>query len=184
MDDHLIIELFTNRSEQAIFETSNKYSKLCQKLSHQIVGNTSDAEECVNDALLTVWNSIPPDRPDSLSAYLCKVVRNLSLKKYRSNTAKKRNSFYNTSIDEISDCIASSFSVENQLDADALSESINKFLGALKPLDRKIFIKRYWFCLDVSEIAQAINKSENYISVHLHRIKSRLKKYLSKEELL
>ena len=184
MDDHLIIELFTNRSEQAIFETSNKYSRLCQKLSFGIVGNVSDAEECVNDTLLTVWNSIPPDRPESLSAYLCKIARNLTMKKYRSNTAKKRNSFYNTSIEEISDCIASNITVENQMDVQMLTESINKFLSTQKPLDRKIFVKRYWLCMDVSEIAQSINKSENYVSVHLHRTKERLKKHLSKEEFL
>lgn len=184
MDDRLIVELFSKRNEQAIFETSNKYSKLCQKLSYQIVGNKSDAEECVNDTLLAVWNSIPPDNPDSLCAYLCKIARNLSLKKYRSNTAKKRNSFCNTSIEEIGDCIQSSFSVESKLDADALSQSINEFLETLKPLDRQIFVQRYWFCLDVLEIAQNISKSENYVSVHLHRIKVRLRKHLSKEEFL
>ena len=184
MDDHLIIELFSKRDEQAIFETSKKYSKLCQKLSYQIVGDESDAQECVNDTLLTVWNSIPPESPASLSAYICKIVRNLSLKKYRNNTAQKRNSFNNTSIEEIGECIASSFSVESKVDADALTQSINDFLETLKPLDRKIFVQCYWFCLDVSEIAQNINKSENYVSVHLHRVKARLKKYLSKEELL
>ena len=184
MDDHLIIELFSKRNEQAIFEASNKYSKLCHKLSYLIVGDDSDAQECVNDTLLAVWNSIPPDRPDSLSAYLCKITRNLSLKKYRSNTAQKRNSFCNTSIEEIGDCIASSFTVESELDADTLTQSINDFLETLKPFDRKIFVQRYWFCLEVQEIAQNINKSENYVSVHLHRTKVRLKKHLSKEELL
>lgn len=184
MDDNLIIELFSKRNEQAIFETSKKYSKLCHKLSYQIVGDDSDAQECVNDTLLTIWNSIPPDSPDSLSAYICKIARNLSLKKYRSNTAKKRNCFYNTSIEEIGDCIASSFSVESKVDADALTQSINEFLETLKPLDRKLFVQRYWFCMDIPEIAQNINKSENYVSVHLHRTKVRLKKYLSKEELL
>ena len=184
MDDHLIIELFSKRNEQAIFEASNKYSKLCHKLSYQIVGDDSDAQECVNDTLLAAWNSIPPDSPISLSAYLCKIARNLSLKKYRSNTAQKRNSFCNTSIEEIGDCIASSFSVESTIDADTLTQSINDFLETLKPFDRKIFVQRYWFCLEVQEIAQNINKSENYVSVHLHRTKVRLKKHLSKEELL
>ncbi|MBQ8860365.1 MAG: sigma-70 family RNA polymerase sigma factor [Ruminococcus sp.] len=184
MDDHLIIELFFKRSEQAIVEATEKYGNLCQKLSYQIVGNKNDAEECVNDALLAVWDSIPPNNPNSLPAYLCRITRNLSIKKLRSNTAKKRNSFYDKSLDEISDCIASRFSVDSQIDSQALTRSINNFLDTIHPVDRSIFVQRYWFCYDVSMIAKHLNKSENYISVHLHRTKTRLKKHLIKEDFL
>ena len=94
MDDERIIELFFARSEQAIGELDIKYGKLCHNLSHNILGNRSDAEECVNDAYLGAWNAIPPAKPNPLQAYICKIVRNISLKLYYRKEAAKRSSSY------------------------------------------------------------------------------------------
>ena len=101
MDDKKIIELFYERSEQAITELSKKYGLLCEKIADNILNNHLDAEECVNDAYLAVWNTIPPQNPDSLVSYVCRIVRNQAIKKYHENTALKRNSIYDTSLDEL-----------------------------------------------------------------------------------
>ena len=93
MQDQQIVALFLERSENAVRELSNKYGTLCKTLSYHIVRNEQDAEECVNDAYLAVWNTIPPETPNPLKAYICRIVRNLSLKKYHANTARKRDSF-------------------------------------------------------------------------------------------
>ena len=82
IDDEKIIEMFFERSEQAIRELNNKYGKICHNLSYNIVNDSQDAEECVNDAYLGAWNTIPPVRPNPLLTYICKIVRNISLKLY------------------------------------------------------------------------------------------------------
>lgn len=89
MDDSKIIELFFLRSEQAVTELSFKYGETCRKIALNILNNLEDAEECVNDTYMGTWNSIPPQKPNPLSTYVCKITRNIALKRYRYNTAKK-----------------------------------------------------------------------------------------------
>ena len=113
MDDSKIIDLFYARSEQAIMELSAKYGPVCNKVARNILNNSHDAEECVNDAYLGAWNTIPPQNPNPLLTYICRIVRNLSIMKYHANTAVKRNSFYDVALDELEDCLASSETVED-----------------------------------------------------------------------
>lgn len=181
MDDNKIIELFFERSENALTEISEKYSKICCKIAFNILGNESDAQECVNDAFLGIWNTIPPECPDKLSAFLYKVVRNVSLKKLRSNTAKKRNSHYDSALDEIEGCLPSEFKIEDELNAEILSAEINKFLANLSKENRIIFVKRYWFGEEISEIARNFNITNHNITVKLSRIRKALKKHLIEE---
>ena len=101
MEDCKIIDLFFDRSEEAITELAKKYGGVCYRIARNILNNSSDAEECVNDAYLGAWNSIPPREPNPLAAYLCRIVRNLSVKKYHANTAVKRNSFYDVALEEL-----------------------------------------------------------------------------------
>ena len=101
MEDEKIIELFFDRSEQAIKEVDSKYGRTCHNISFNILHNELDAEECVNDAYLGAWNTIPPARPNPLLTFLCKIVRNISLKRYELNTAIKRNSTYDIAMDEL-----------------------------------------------------------------------------------
>ncbi|MBR6619247.1 MAG: sigma-70 family RNA polymerase sigma factor [Clostridia bacterium] len=178
MDDSKIIDLFFERSEQAITELSEKYSKICHKISFNILGNEADAQECVNDAFLGIWNRIPPEKPEPLSAYVYRVVRNLALKKHRYNSAAKRNSFYDTALDEIESCLPSNFNAEDDADAAILSEEINLFLATLKKENRIIFVKRYWFGEDISAIAKSINTTSHNITVKLSRTRNALKKHL------
>lgn len=184
MEDQQIIGLFFERSQQAIAELSEKYGRLCRSLSYRILNDEQDAEECVDDAYLAVWDTIPPQKPDSLSAYVCRITRNLSLKRYRKNNAQKRSSAYEQSLDELSDCMADGANIENRLDEKELTESINQFLKGIKPIDRVMFVQRYWLCLELSEIAEKLRKPKNYINVHLHRTRVKLKEYLSKEGYL
>lgn len=184
MDDQLIIDGFWERSEKAINDLSDKYGYLCKAIANHILNNEQDSEECVNDALLAAWNTIPPNKPSPLSAYICKITKNIALNKYHANTAQKRNNYYDTVLDELEECIASSISVEDEILAKELKHSINGFLKELKETDRIIFIKRYWFLETITEIADNTGKSKNYITVHLHRSREKLKNYLKKKGLV
>lgn len=181
MEDSRIIELFYARSEQAIKELSKKYGALCTHVARNILNNRQDAEECVNDAYLGAWNTIPPENPNPLRTYICRIVRNLSIMRYHSNTAKKRNSYYDAALDELEDCITSVSSVEDEISVRELSRLLDAFLDNLDVENRVIFVRRYWYSDSVSEIAERLGVSSNNISVRLSRIRSKLKKFLEKE---
>ena len=181
MDDSKIIELFFERSEQAIIELSNKYGAICSKVADNILNNRLDSEECVNDAYLGVWNTIPPQRPNPLLSYVCRIVRNLALKKYHENTAQKRNSYYDVALDEIADCIPAAFSVEDEIMAKEAAGVIDDFLETLDQQSRIMFIRRYWYADSIEEIAALFHKSKHYISVRLSRIRKALRQYLGKK---
>ncbi len=181
MNDASIIELFWNRDETAIIETDKKYGRLCNSLSVNILNNISDAEECVNDSYLTVWNSIPEDRPERFSAYLCRIVRNLSLKRLEYNTAGKRSPDLLASLDELDGCISGNENPENSFDAKLLGKSISGFLRMQSEQSRNIFIRRYWYFESVKKIAGDYKIKEEKVSVILFRTRKKLKKHLEKE---
>lgn len=181
MDDSKIIELFHARSEQAIMELSQKYGAVCIKIAGNILNNKLDAEECVNDAYLGAWNTIPPQDPDPLLTYISRIVRNLSIKKYHSNTSVKRNSFYDAALDELENCISSDDTVESELSAKELAQMIDDFLDTLDKDNRVMFVRRYWYSDPISDIAARFHTSNNNISVRLSRTREKLKNYLRKE---
>lgn len=181
MDDRKIISLFFERSEQAIVELSAKYGAVYRKVAKNILNNTLDAEECVNDAYLGAWNTIPPNHPDQLFSYVCRIVRNLSIAKYHKNTALKRNSVYDTALDELEGCLASEKNVEEELSAKELSGLIDDFLDTLDQQNRVLFVRRYWYSDSIADIAMRMKLSDNNVSVRLSRIRGKLKKYLKKE---
>ena len=131
MEDREIIELFLERSEQAIVELSDKYGALCLRTASHILNNRQDAEECVNDEYLAVWNTVPPQRPDPLLSYLMRIVRNIAIKKYHANTAEKRNSSYDLALSEIEESFPSRDSVEEEVEARDTARRINSFLKTL-----------------------------------------------------
>lgn len=178
MDDGQIVNLFYERSDRAIAELSAKYGKLCLKIANNILNDARDAEECVNDAYLGAWNSIPPQRPDPLRPYICRIVRNLSLKKFRANSAQKRRSSCAISLSELEDCIPDDSFFEH-ISASELSAHINEFVSALDRDDRVMFVKRYWFSEPLSEISEAFGITEHNASVRLGRMRGRLRKYLN-----
>lgn len=184
MDDEKIIELFFNRSEQAIEEVDKKYGKTCHNISYNILHNKLDAEECVNDAYLGAWNAIPPAKPNPLLTYLCKIVRNLSLKRYEFNTAIKRNSTYDVAMEELESCLSSPETVESEIALKELTHIIENFLDSLSTENRVIFLRRYWFSDTYSDIAARVGMTEKNVSVRLTRIREKLRNYLTEREVL
>lgn len=184
MEDQLIIELFNTRSEEAVKSLEDKYGALCKAIAYRIVNNEQDALECVNDALFAVWNRIPPENPNPLISYVCKIVKNIALKKYEYLHAEKRNSAYEVALSELEATISTKGMIDDKLLVKELQKAINKFLERQKKLDRIFFVRRYWFTDSISEIADTYGKSENYVRVHLHRTREKLKQYLNREGLI
>ncbi len=179
MDDLQIIEMFNQRNEKAISETETKYGKKCRMLSYNILNNLQDSEECANDSYLVLWNRIPPEAPKNLCAYLLKIVRNLSLKRYEYNTAAKRNSHFDLALDELESVIGDKSSPDEKIIAEDLGEQINCFLHSLPEEHRKIFMQRYWYGCSVKKIADENYQTPHNVSVKLSRIRSQLKIYLN-----
>lgn len=183
MDDERIIALFFARSEQAIKEVDLKYGKVCHKISYNILGNNQDAEECVNDTYLGVWNAVPPQRPNPLLTFICKIVRNLSIMRYRKNTAIKRDSTYDVALNEIEYSLSAQDTAESRSDARILARHIEAFLDSLSKENRVIFMRRYWFSDTYEQIAERVGLSEKNVSVRLTRLRKQLKNHLAKMEV-
>ena len=178
MLDEEIIELFFERSEKALEELEAKYGKICLQTSYNILDNYFDAEECVNDSYLGVWNAIPPTRPDPLLTYVLKIVRNVSLTRYQKNHAQKRNSSYDVAVEELEEFLVSPDSVEGKMELKELTGAIESFLDSLNELNRVIFVRRYWFYDNYMQIAKKVGLSEKNVSVRLTRLRKQLKDYL------
>lgn len=184
MTDTEIINLFFERSEQAITELDKKHGNAVTRVARNILGNSQDTEECVNDTYLGTWNTIPPHKPSPLRTFVCKIARNLATKKYHSNTADKRNSQYDLALDELEDYLSDSDSVEKAYEAQELKEAINGFIATLSYSDRFIFMRRYWYSDPVQDIAKMADSTTNSVTVRLFRIREKLRLYLVKEGLL
>lgn len=182
MNDEEIVWLFQQRKENGIEETHKKYGRLCRKLAYNILNNSEDAEECVQDTYLGAWNTIPPEVPKSLKNYLCLVVRNLSLKKFHHNSAQKRNSFYDVALSELEQILTTNETPEDELIIKEYQSNLNKFLTELDKENRSIFLLRYWYCESVTEIAKQFHCNENAISSRLKRTRKKLKEFLDKME--
>ena len=184
LEDSKIISLFFERSEQAVEELNRKYGPAVKKTAANILSDRLDVEECVNDAYLRVWNSIPPQNPNPLVSYVCKIARNLAIDRYHANKAEKRNESFNLVLEEMEECIPSGMNVETEYDAKELTASINRFLSTLNREDRFLFVRRYWYGDSIADLATMTKGNVNRISVRLFRIREKLKKSLVKEGLL
>ena len=184
MEDSKIIGLFFERSEQAVEELNRKYGPAIRKTAANILSDRLDVEECINDTYLRAWNSIPPQNPNPLVSYVCKIARNLALDRYHANSAAKRNGNYDLILDEMEECIPSNLNVETEYDAKELSAAINRFLAGLPRDDRFLFVRRYWYGDSVNDLSVMTAGSTNRISVRLFRLREKLKKTLIKEGFL
>ena len=184
MNDERIIELFFERSEQALKELDEKYGRVCHKVSYNILNNQQDVEECVNDAYLGTWNAIPPAKPNPLLAFVLKIVRNISLKRYEQNTAAKRNSHYDVAMEELENCLASTITIEQEIAECELTKIIESFLNSLSKENRVIFLRRYWFSDTYADIARQVGLTEKNVSVRLTRIRKELREYLLEREVI
>ena len=179
MEDCKIIELYFERSEDAIPETEKKYGAYCLSVAKNILGNEEDAKECLNDVLLVLWNSIPPQKPDSVSSYIGKITRNVSLDRFRKNTAKKRGGTETSAVlDEISEFVSGNENPEKEAEEKELIAAINSFLSGIPKDKRKIFVARYWFFESMEEISAKTGKNKFYIHNTLARTRAKLIKHL------
>ena len=184
LKDHEIINLFFERSEQAITELVNRYGAAVRTVAWNILNNPQDVEECSNDTYLHVWNRIPPTRPNYLGAYVCRIARNVCLKRYHSNTAVKRNSYYDVALQELEDTIPALSTVETDYEAKELTRYLNQFLRKISTDDRYLFLRRYWYGDSIGEIAQQLDIPPHTASVRLFRLRQKLQDYLQKEGMI
>lgn len=184
MEDQDILALFLARSDAALAELEKKYGARCAAVARNVLRDPLDAEECVNDAYLGAWNAIPPARPDPLRAFLCKLVRNLSIKRYHANTALKRNSLYDVALSEVERDVIAAESAEDEADVRALTQSIEAFLDTLSAENRVIFLRRYWFADSYEDIARRVGLTEKNVSVRLTRLRRQLREQLAREGVL
>lgn len=179
MEDKQIVALLQQRSEDALHALAEKFGQRLTSLARNILDDEEDARECVNDTYLALWNAIPPEEPDPLSAYAFRVCKNTAISQLRRKNAAKR-SEYTLSLDELAECIGED-TLESLVDSRALGQTIDRFLDTLPRQSRVLFLRRYWFGDGVTQLANALGMSQNAVSVRLNRIKGKLRSYLIKE---
>lgn len=184
MDDQEIISLYNQRNEQAIVVSQMKYGIYCQSIAYNILRQTEDSEECVNDTWMHTWNAIPPDQPGNLKAYLGKITRNLALNRYRDrHSLKHGGGNVDLVLSELRNCIAGDPTPEEALLDGILEEAINRFLDGLPKEKRVIFVLRYHYLYTTCEISKAVGVRENNVKSILFRLRKQLRTYLSQEDI-
>ncbi len=182
MEDTQIIALYWERDERAISETAEKYGRYCHSVAYRILRNNEDSEECVNDTYTGVWNSIPPHKPELFSAFLAKITRRLSLNRLRSRLTEKRGGGqYAVTLEELGECIPSSFTAEDMLQTHELTRILNEFLEGLSTEERRVFLCRYWYLDPVKDIAKRFSFGESKVKMMLKRTREKLLTHLEKE---
>ncbi len=182
MSDRELVDLFWARSEAALAVTQRKYGKYCNRIAYNILRSDEDAEECVNDAYLRVWNSIPPQKPEKFSAFIGRITRNIALDIYDKQRAAKRGSGKTELvIDELLECVPNASGTAEIAEEIDLREALGRFLRMQTPETRRIFMQRYWYMSSVSEIAVDFAMSEGKIKMILMRARNRLKLFLEEE---
>ena len=184
MEDSRILDLFFERSEQAIDALDAKYGHAVKKTAGNILRDRLDVEECANDTYLAAWNAIPPRRPAPLGGYVCRIARNLAVSRLRAETAARRSAGFDAVLDELAEVIPAREDVEAEVEAKELAAAVDRFLGALPYDDRFIFTRRYWFADSVADIAEAIGARPTFVSQRLFRLRTKLRNLLQKEGLL
>ena len=182
MEDHAIIELYWERSEDAISKTAAKYGGYCYTIAYNILSNNEDAEESVNDTWLAAWNTMPPRRPKLLAAFLGKMTRYISLDRWKNRTARKRGGGeVPLVIEELEECISGEDSVEKEYLQKEFAKSLNQFVEDLPDVERKVFLCRYWYMDSIETIAERFGFSESKVASMLHRTRGKLRKMLEQE---
>lgn len=182
MTDTEIISLYWSRSDRAIAETDAAYGGYCYAVAYGVLSNREDAEESVNDSYLAAWNAMPPTWPDSLKAFLGKLCRRVSLSRLRKNLAAKRGGGEAVlAVEELSECLPSSFDTEGAVEAKELAGAIDRFLGTLPEEERNLFLARYWFVTPLRTLASRLGVKESSLKTRLYRSRQRLRAFLEKE---
>lgn len=185
MKDAEIIDLYWQRSEQAIAESEKSYGRYCRSVALGILRDREDCDECVNDTWLRAWNAMPPKRPDRLAVFLGTITRNLSLDKWkRKNAAKRGGGDMESALDELAECIPAAYSLEDAVEAAELERVINAFLHTLSEQDCNVFLRRYWYVEEYERIARRYHMNLNTVKTSLFRTRNKLKAYLEREGVI
>ena len=179
--DTEIIDLYLKRDERAIDETATKYGAYCEKIAYNILLDSFDAEECVNDTYMRTWNTIPPTIPRIFSSFLAKITRNLAIDSYKRKTAEKR-SGYEASLDELSECVGGR-DINDDIEISAIGSAISRFLLTENETSRRLFLRRYFFEDSIIEIAKNHGMTVGAVKTSLHRTRARLAKFLAEEDI-
>ena len=177
MTDEQIIQLYFDRNQTAITETDRKYGSYFYAIAANLLSR-EDSEECVSDTYHAAWKQIPPEIPQSLKAFLGRIVRNFSISRFRANHARKRSSGTDVLLSELEDCLPASESVEDAISSRELSRLISSWLGSLSGDDRALFVLRYWHGTAVQDLAEKCGCTPNAISLRIRRLRKSLKHYL------
>ena len=180
MNDHDIIQLYWDRDEQAIPRTEEKYGSYCASIAQNILKDLRDTEECLSDTWLQAWNTMPPQRPAILRAFLGTITRNLSFSRFRARRAGKRGGGeLPLVLEELGECVSGRESVESEAERRELLAAVNGFLAALPEGKRSIFLCRYWYADGVQDIAKRFHTTPGNISAQLRRTRLQLRTYLT-----
>ena len=183
MDDRQIVALFWQRQEDAITQTRIKYGGLCRAVARNILHSEEDAEECENDALLRLWNAIPPEKPEKLGAFTARIVRNLALNRYEAAHAQKREGV-TVLLDELGEVISGGENAESAALRRELGDSIDRFLRQQSKTARVVFLRRYFLSEPIADTARSLGMREGTVKSTLSRTRAALRQYLRKEGLL
>lgn len=175
-DRHIIDRLFA-RSEEGLALLQTHYGKLCHRIALNLLGSREDAEECVNDTYLAVWNTIPPNRPASLMAYVGKVTRNIAVSCLRKRGAKGRRCEGVVLLDELAECLPDT-DTPDPADDLTLREALQSFFDSLSEEDRAIMVRRYYDGEPTEAIAVSLGLRHGTVRVRLHRLRERLRAHL------
>ena len=185
MSDEQIIELYQKRDEIAIRATNESYGAYCYSIANRILRSAEDSWECVNDTWLRVWNSIPPQRPQCLRAFLAKITRNLAFDRFRREHAHKRGAGeIQLALDELEECVAANSDVEAELFSEEMKRCIDSFLRGLSEQKRDVFLRRYFYVESTAAIAKRYDLKESNVLMILSRTRKELKNHLEKEGFL
>ena len=183
MDEHRIIQLYWARDEAALVQTEERFGRLLYHIAWQILPDHQLCEECVSDSYLRAWESIPPERPRSLVAYLGRIVRNVALNRWRAERAQKRFHPEDVQLGELVDCLPSSSDTAAVAELRVVTDALNRWLGTLSAKDRILFVRRYWFGDAVKDLAASVGMRPKPLASKLYRLRVQLAEFLEKEEL-
>lgn len=182
MDDTALILLLQQRDEDAVGAVREKYGAYCRSIAMSILGDERDAEECLNDALLRLWDSVPPEQPLSLRAYIGRLTRNVSLNVLRDSQRQKRGGGEPIlALGELSDCVPDHGTPERSVENAEISACIDRWLVSL-PQDRRVaFVRRYWYLDSIAELSKRMGWSKSKTVSLLSRLRSSLREKLNSE---
>ena len=180
--DSQIIAQLEQRDEQALTEIRRIYGKLCFRIAQQMLGSAEDAEECVSDMLLAVWNSIPPHQPEHLEAYLVTLLRRSAMDRLRRMYSQKRGGRqFVQALDELSEILPAAETMESECSRRDLTATLRKCRDTLPERAQRVFLQRYLLAMPLRDIAADNAMTAGAVKVLLHRTRKQMREMLREE---